>query len=54
MKRLLSIVVAYIALAYAPGEAQHEDFHRWFADTGRARLFQLALTSHGPCPIQQR
>jgi hypothetical protein len=35
MKRLLSIVVACIALAYASGEAQHEDFHRWFADTGR-------------------
>ena len=35
MKGLLSIVVACLALAYEPGEAQHEDFHRWFADTGR-------------------
>jgi len=35
MKRLLSIIVACIALGYAPGEAQHESFHRAFADTGQ-------------------
>jgi len=35
MKRLLPIVVACVALAYTPGEAQHEDFHRSVADTGR-------------------
>jgi hypothetical protein len=35
MKRLLSIVVAYLVLAYAPGEAHHEQFHLVFADTGR-------------------
>jgi len=39
MKRLLSIIVACVALAYTPGEAQseaqRENFHRWFADTGQ-------------------
>ena len=35
MKRLLSIVVACVVLAYAPGEAQPGTFHSSFADTGR-------------------
>jgi hypothetical protein len=55
MKRLLSIVVACIALGYAPGEAQHENFHRAFADTGQIACssWRSPATARGPFSTAQ-